>query len=133
MAIIEYNAEPTAIKFHADDSFFRGIRGPIGSGKSVMCAVEIYRRAMQQAPTSNGVRYSRWAVVRNTYPELKSTTIKTCIDCGTKMRYEDVAWRYQDISTCKACDEKRKAAQDSGLGPKAWIGANTYCDVGRDI
>lgn len=35
--------------------------------------------ALQQAPY-NGTRYTRWAVLRNTYPELKSTTIKTWQD-----------------------------------------------------
>jgi hypothetical protein len=35
--------------------------------------------ALQQAPYQ-GVRSTRWAVLRNTYPELKSTTIKTWQD-----------------------------------------------------
>ncbi|MFN0042233.1 MAG: TerL [Alphaproteobacteria bacterium] len=38
---------------------------------------EILRRAGEQAPGPDGVRRSRWAVVRNTYPELRTTTIKT--------------------------------------------------------
>lgn len=72
-----YYAEPTALKFHKDDSFVRGLMGPIGSGKSVACCMEIVRRAMQQKPNEQGLRKSRWAVIRNTYGELKSTTIKT--------------------------------------------------------
>lgn len=75
-----YNAEPTAIAFHADDSFVRGVRGPIGSGKSVMCVQEIIHRAGRQAPNARQERKSRWAVIRNTYPELISTTIKTWQD-----------------------------------------------------
>jgi hypothetical protein len=51
--------------------------GPIGSGKSVACCMEIVSRAREQSPNSHGVRSSRWAVIRNTYPELKTTTIKT--------------------------------------------------------
>lgn len=51
--------------------------GPIGSGKSTACVMEILRRSAEQAPDNGGVRRSRWAVVRNTYPELKTTTIKT--------------------------------------------------------
>ena len=50
--------------------------GCVGSGKSSSCCVEILSRALRQKPY-NGVRKSRWAVIRNTYPELKSTTIKT--------------------------------------------------------
>lgn len=50
--------------------------GPVGSSKSSACCIEIFRRACEQEPF-NGVRKTRWAVIRNTYPELKSTTIKT--------------------------------------------------------
>ncbi len=74
---INYVAEPTLKKFHRDNSFVRCVRGPIGSGKSVGCAVEILARAMQQAPNDRGVRRTRWAIIRNTYGELKATTIKT--------------------------------------------------------
>lgn len=50
--------------------------GPVGSSKSSACSVEIFNRACLQKHF-NGVRKTRWAVLRNTYPELKSTTIKT--------------------------------------------------------
>lgn len=66
-----------AAAFHQSDAFVRGLMGPVGSGKSSTCCVEIVVRALAQQPWSDGVRRSRWAVVRNTYPELKSTTIKT--------------------------------------------------------
>lgn len=75
--IKHYYAEPTAVKFHKDNSFVRGLMGPIGSGKSVACCMEIVRRAMEQKPNNDGIRKSRWAIIRNTYGELKSTTIKT--------------------------------------------------------
>lgn len=59
------------------DAFVRGIMGPFGSGKSTACIMEIIRRARQQRVGSDGKRHSRWAVIRNTYPELKTTTIKS--------------------------------------------------------
>jgi len=68
---------PVAAAFHADDSFVRGLMGPVGSGKSSSCCVEIMRRAIEQRPSPDGIRRSRWLVIRNTYPELKSTTIRT--------------------------------------------------------
>lgn len=64
-------------EFLKDDSFVRGLRGPLGSGKSVTCCIEVLRRSMAQAPDRHGVRPTRWAVVRNTNPELRTTTIKT--------------------------------------------------------
>lgn len=77
---IDYTASPTLARFHESNAFVRGIRGPIGSGKSVGCCVEIFARAARQRPGKDGIRRSRWAIVRNTYPELKSTTIKTWQD-----------------------------------------------------
>lgn len=58
----------------------RVILGPFGSGKSVACCAEIFRRAREQAPSHDGVRRTRWAIVRNTYPDLKNTTVKTWRD-----------------------------------------------------
>ncbi|SNR99424.1 hypothetical protein SAMN04488503_2238 [Humidesulfovibrio mexicanus] len=74
-----YQAEPTAQKFHADPAFFRGIRGPLGSGKSVACCAEVMGKALTARPYK-GVRRSKWAIIRNTYGELRTTTIKTWLD-----------------------------------------------------
>lgn len=41
------------------------------------CCVEVFRRGREQAASQDGVRRSRWAIVRNTYPDLKNTTVKT--------------------------------------------------------
>ena len=55
--------------------------GPIGSGKSVTCVQELMNIALRvQKPHTDNVRRTRFAIVRNTYPELKSTTIKTFSD-----------------------------------------------------
>jgi hypothetical protein len=72
-----YTAEPTAALFHKATELVRYLAGPFGSGKTSACLMEILMRAMRQQPDENNVRKSRWAVVRNTYPELKSTTIKS--------------------------------------------------------
>ena len=50
------------------------------SGKSVACTMEVISRAQRQEPNRQGIRKSRWAVIRNSYPELLSTTIKTWKD-----------------------------------------------------
>jgi len=71
---------PQAKAFMLSEKFVRGIRGPFGSGKSVACCMEIFRRAQMQEPDANGIRKTRWAVVRNTSPELKTTTLKTWLD-----------------------------------------------------
>lgn len=76
---LEYIAEKTVSDFHTSNAFARGIRGPIGSGKSVGCCWEVFSKATTQKPF-NGVRRSRWGLVRNTYGELKTTTIGTWND-----------------------------------------------------
>ena len=73
---VTYNPTATALKFHNDDSLVRGVMGPVGSGKSSMAAMEIILRSFTQT-VYRGVRSSRWLAVRNTYNELKTTTIKT--------------------------------------------------------
>lgn len=79
--LIEYTP-PGAVSadFHSYNDFVRGIKGPVGSGKSTSCCVEILTRALEQQPGPDGVRRSRSIICRNTYPELKSTTIKTWMD-----------------------------------------------------
>ena len=63
-----------------DSNFFRGIRGPVGSGKSVACCVEVFRRSLEQKKNDQGIRKSRWAIIRNTNPQLRTTPIKTWLD-----------------------------------------------------
>lgn len=74
---VDFTSAPTLIRFMDDDAFFRGVVGPVGSGKSTAMVAEILSIACQQPPARDGYRYTRHAIVRNTSPELKTTTIKT--------------------------------------------------------
>ena len=78
--VISYKPSTTCRAFHASNMFVRGIMGPYGSGKSVSCCMEIFTRAREQHPGTDGIRRSRWAVVRNSYGELRTTTQKTWVD-----------------------------------------------------
>ena len=81
MTTFKYKADGDTLKtFMKDNTFFRGLRGPVGSGKSVGCCVEVFRRALEQEKNEEGVRRSRWAIIRNTNPQLRTTTIKTWLD-----------------------------------------------------
>lgn len=70
-------AGETLKQFHESNAFVRALKGPFGSGKSSACVMEILIRSQMQKPSPDGIRRTRWAVIRNSYPELKSTTIKT--------------------------------------------------------
>ncbi|HWH69872.1 MAG TPA: hypothetical protein VNT26_10825, partial [Candidatus Sulfotelmatobacter sp.] len=74
---MKYRPPDTLLRFHCSNMRVRGIMGPVGSGKSVACCQEIFSRAWRQEPWLDGVRRSRAVIVRNTYGELLSTTIKT--------------------------------------------------------
>ncbi|MDD4950992.1 MAG: hypothetical protein PHV85_00455 [Desulfovibrionaceae bacterium] len=77
---IEYTASKTLALFHRSRVQVRGVMGPVGSGKSTAMCWELHRRGREQAPGPDGVRRTRFAVVRNTYRELKDTTLKTWLD-----------------------------------------------------
>jgi hypothetical protein len=72
-----YSPGPVADKFIRSDAFVAGIRGPIGSGKSTASVMKLVRNAHKQRPDADGICRRRTAVIRNTYGELKTTTIKT--------------------------------------------------------
>jgi hypothetical protein len=74
---IRYAPPPTVARFMASRALYRGLMGPVGSGKSSACSVELMAKALAQAPDARGQRRTRFAVVRNTYRELKDTTLKT--------------------------------------------------------
>ena len=78
---LDFSTAPTTWQFLQSDAFVRGLMGPVGSGKSYACAAEIMMRAVRQKPSPvDGIRYTRFVIVRNSYPELKTTTIKTWQD-----------------------------------------------------
>ncbi len=78
---LNFSKSPNVYKFIQSNSFVQGLMGPVGSGKSYACAAKIMLKAVQQKPSPvDGIKYSRWAIVRNSYPMLKTTTIKTWLD-----------------------------------------------------
>ena len=89
----QYKPEGATLKkFMKSNDFFRGIRGPVGSGKSVSCCIEVFRRSLLQQKNKEGKRKTRWAVIRNTNPQLRTTTIKTWLDWFPQETWGDFAW-----------------------------------------
>lgn len=73
---IVYTPPQIVANFMADDAQFRLIAGPVGSGKTTGCIFELFRRSAEQAPAPDGYRYTRWAIVRQTLQQMKSTILK---------------------------------------------------------
>jgi hypothetical protein len=68
------------------------ICGPIGSGKSTGCILKCWAIANAQKPGPDGIRRTRVAVVRTTYPELRTTTIRTWLDTFPPDVYGLLKW-----------------------------------------
>jgi hypothetical protein len=72
---MHYQPPPTLQKFMLDDEHrIRVAVGPLGSGKTMACIMELLRRACAQQP-SNGTRYTRFACIRNTLQQLRQTVL----------------------------------------------------------
>jgi len=56
------------------------IMGPLGSGKTVQSCQKVFAAMCRQAPNDQGVRPTRFVAVRNTFPDLTSTTIKDWLE-----------------------------------------------------
>ena len=73
---VEYAAPRTVADFMVSESFIRLIAGPVGSGKTTGCIFELLRRSCEQWPSPDGIRYTRWAICRQTLSQLKNTVLK---------------------------------------------------------
>lgn len=78
--------------FFLSRAFVQGIQGPVGSAKSKTANLKIWKFSTEQKPARDGVRYTRWGVVRNTYPELRTTTIRTWTDTFPEKLYGPIIW-----------------------------------------
>jgi len=79
---LKYDPGPVTMDYLADkDSRVNLLIGPFGTGKTSAAA---FKKIMLQSkwikPGKGGVRRSRFAVVRNTYPQLRDTTIRSYLD-----------------------------------------------------
>lgn len=91
MDVRTYVPTATLLEFHKADALVRGVVGPVGAGKSVGCAMELLSRSIRQVPHADGVRRTRWGIIRNAYPELRSTTMKTVRDWLPEEIFETVS------------------------------------------
>lgn len=74
---LTYTANNTLSMVHNDPNKYLFVRGSVGSGKSVGCMWQLFLNSMKQPVWPDGVRRSRYAIIRASYPTLKSTVIKT--------------------------------------------------------
>jgi hypothetical protein len=68
---------PVGEAFLNDKRMITGIMGPVGSAKTTKCVGKMVKSAMWQNAGPDGVHRAKWAVVRDTYPQLKKTVLAT--------------------------------------------------------
>ena len=76
MPVINYTAPKTLAEFMLSEAFYRLVAGPVGSGKTTACILELMRRAAAQDASDDGYRYTRFAILRQTLQQLKMTVLK---------------------------------------------------------
>lgn len=108
-----YRVNPTPLRFHACDDDVRQLMGPYGSGKSVASSMEIYFRACRQAPDAQGIRWTKWAIIRRTYKQLMETTWETF----TQWFRPGVAgvWRDQEKTFYLGAIDSRRGVQPGAI------------------
>lgn len=68
------------------------IQGPIRSGTSVASCMRLMEAAMKVPKDHEGKRRSRWLIVRNSYPDLEASTIKTWLHWFPEKLYGRFYW-----------------------------------------
>lgn len=75
-----YEFPPTIAALLHNHNRMQFLFGPLGGGKTTGLLMKLLYLAHQQHPNQNGVRKTRWAVVRNTRPQLKDSVLKTVFE-----------------------------------------------------
>lgn len=75
---LNYVPGPTGESFLHGTKFIKIICGPVGGGKSTVCLFDLLKRSLEQ-DAFNGVRRTKFIILRNTAAQLKST-VKPLID-----------------------------------------------------
>lgn len=83
---------PTLDAFMLSTAPVQVICGPVGSGKSKACNLKLWAIANAQQPGPDGIRRTRMGVLRTTYPELRTTTIRTWLDTFPEHIYGRLKW-----------------------------------------
>lgn len=78
MSIVDYTPAPICAEFIESEKFYNFVVGPLGSAKTTAILFKMLYHACRQAPSPvDGIRHTRFVVVRNTLAQLKDTTINS--------------------------------------------------------
>lgn len=75
--VIDFRYAPVLDQAALSPASFRCVEGPVNSGKSVWSLSEVYGLACTIPRCKDGIRRSKFLIVRDSYPNLESSTIET--------------------------------------------------------
>lgn len=136
------NFPPVVSAFVQSQARHTFIKGPFGSGKSVGSQWKVPFQAAKQNRSPDGKRKTRFAVVRNTMPQLRDTTMKTWFDWfpnGSLGYYKETGKTYYIRHEDIECEVIFRALDDASdvknLLSLELTGAylNEFRDIHRDI
>lgn len=86
--VLDFEAGTKIAEFVSSDKLCDIIQGPFGSGKTKALCARLMRHAQDQVKSPiDGIRYSRFAIIRNTVPDLVRTTIRTWLETFPEKEY----------------------------------------------
>lgn len=74
---IDFRHAPTLDRAALSGASLRCVMGPVNSGKSVWSLAEVYALGCTMPKCRDGIRRSKFLIVRDSYPNLESSTIET--------------------------------------------------------
>jgi len=75
--VIDFRYAPVLDQAALSPASFRCVEGPVNSGKSVWSLSEVWALGCTMPKCKDGIRRSKFLVVRDSYPNLESSTIET--------------------------------------------------------
>lgn len=80
------------------------VAGPVGSGKTTGCLFELFRRSIEQRRAPDGIRYTRFAILRQTLKQLRDTVLKDCTSwlrgvCEYKVSESTIYIEFSDVKS----------------------------------
>lgn len=86
--VLDFKAGTKIAEFVASSRVCDIIQGPFGSGKTKALCARIMRHAQEQIKSPiDGIKYSRFAIIRNTVPDLIRTTIRSWLETFPEREY----------------------------------------------
>lgn len=139
MSEIRFDAPPTVAEFMRSTALFRIILGPVGSGKTTGCIFELLKIAVNQEKSpQDGIRYTRFAIVRQTFEQLRTTILKDIEQwlgkvSSYKVQDKTVTIRFGDVKSewmlipLEDMDDQRRLLSSQLTG--AWMSEAIEMDV----